>query len=143
MLRVGIAEDDYNGQKEFVSALVSFAADHQVHIHLVAHSRKKDDESRPPGKLDIRGAAAITDLVHNGWSIWRNKERETKIEEARAKSANGTIPPELLAPPSAQIVCWKNRKTGIEPFGCLWLHPGSLQFCDTSRTEARVYLEPE
>ncbi len=140
LLRAGIAEDDYDGQREFVSAVVSFAAEHQVHIHLVAHSRKKDDEKNPPGKLDIRGAAAITDLVHNGWSVWRNKDRETKLEEARAKSLNGTVPPELLAAPSASIACWKNRKTGVEPFRNLWLHGPSMQFADAPGKAAHVYL---
>lgn len=140
LLRVGIAEDDYDGQKEFVSALVSFVAEHQVHIHLVAHSRKKDDECKPPGKLDIRGAAAITDLVHNGWSVWRNKKRETDLEEERAKSTNGTVPAEVLARPAAQIVCWKNRKTGVEPFRNLWLHGPSMQFSDSVGAAPQRYL---
>jgi twinkle protein len=135
-----VAEDDYEGQKSFVSALVSFAAEHNVHIHLVAHSRKKDDESKPPGKLDIRGAAAITDLVHNGWSVWRNKDKEAKVQDARAKSANGTIPDTLATASCAAITCWKNRRTGVEPFRYLWLNHESMQFCDRSTANAIVYL---
>lgn len=140
LLRCGVAEDDYEGQKAFVSALVAFAAEHSVHVHLVAHSRKKDDESKPPGKLDIRGAAAITDLVHNGWSVWRNKEKESQVTAARAKSANGTIPDALSAASCAQITCWKNRRTGIEPFRYLWLNQESMQFIDRSSANARVYI---
>ena len=139
LLRCGVAEDDYEGQKTFVSALVSFAAEHNVHIHLVAHSRKKDDESKPPGKLDIRGAAAITDLVHNGWSVWRNKEKESQVAAARAKSANGTIPSSFDSVSCAQITCWKNRRTGTEPFRYLWLNQESMQFCDRSSALAKVY----
>lgn len=140
LLRCGIAEDDYDGQKDFISACVEFAALHGVHFHVVAHSRKKDDESKPPGKLDIRGAAAITDLVHNGWSVWRNKEREQRLTEAREKSVNGTIDPAILAQPAARISCWKNRKTGDEPFRNLWLIPGAMQFTDRRDPNARVYI---
>ena len=140
LLRCGVAEDDYEAQKEFVEALVVFAAEHQVHVHLVAHSRKKDDESKPPGKLDIRGAAAITDLVHNGWSVWRNKEREQKLAEARAKSANGTVDAAILQSFGARITCWKNRKTGVEESRGLWLVPDAMQFVDSREVGARVYL---
>jgi twinkle protein len=142
LLRCGIAEDDYEGQKDFVVALVDFAALHGVHIHLVAHSRKKDDESKPPGKLDIRGAAAITDLVHNGWSVWRNKERETKIQAAKESSVNGTIDPELLNKPGARLNCWKNRKTGVEEFRNLWLIPTSQQFTDRRDPNSSCYFTP-
>lgn len=140
LLRVGISEDDYDGQKDFVSALVQFAREHSVHIHLVAHSRKKDDETKPPGKLDIRGAAAITDLVQNGWSVWRNKEREQKIEDARTTSANGTCDPAILNQPGAIIYCWKERKKGREPMAKLWLIPGAMQFTDRRDPNARVYV---
>lgn len=140
LLRCGIAEDDYDGQKDFIGAAVEFAALHHIHIHIVAHSRKKDDESKPPGKLDIRGAAAITDLVQNGWSVWRNKEREQRIAEAREKSVNGTIDPAILAQPAARISCWKNRKTGDEPFRNLWLIPGAMQFTDRRDPNPRVYV---
>lgn len=139
LLRCGVAEDDYDGQKEFITAAVQFAADHNVHIHLVAHSRKKEDETKPPGKLDIRGAAAITDLCHNGWSVWRNKERETAIQTAKETSVNGTVDQTILAKPGARITCWKNRKTGVEEYCNLWMIPGSQQFTDTRQPNSRVY----
>ena len=138
LLRCGVAEDDYDGQKEFVSALVGFAADHGVHIHLVAHSRKKDDESKPPGKLDIRGAAAITDLVHNGFSVWRNKARENAMQEANGDPA--LMSKTIWHAAGAQLACWKNRKTGIEPFRNLWLNPSAQQFVESTRADARIYL---
>jgi twinkle protein len=141
LLRCGIAEDDYEGQKDFVSALVAFAAEHSIHIHLVAHSRKKDDETKAPGKLDIRGAAAITDLVHNGWSVWRNKARETKIQAAKQESVNGTVDPEVLNKPGARLTCWKNRKTGVEEYCNLWLIPSSQQFTDKRDPNSLCYFK--
>ncbi len=139
LLRVGIAEDNYDGQKDFVSALVAFAATHKVHIHLVAHSRKRDDETKPPGKLDIRGAAAITDLVHNGFTFWRNKEREEKFAKASAASANGTVEDKVKNDFAAVLLCWKNRETGEEPFIGLHYGHNSKQFRATAHDAPVVY----
>lgn len=142
LLRAGINEDDYDGQKDFVSALIAFAAEHRVHVHLVAHSRKRDDETTPPGKLDIRGAAAITDLAHNGFTFWRNKEREQLINEARANSVNGTVSEELLRDCAAKLICWKNRETGEEPMIPLGYNPRAKQFVWGRSGEAVVYCTP-
>lgn len=141
LLRCGIAEDDYEGQKEFVEACSKFADEHSAHIHIVAHSRKKDDETKPPGKLDIRGAAAITDLADNGWSVWRNKARETAIQEAQEASCNGTVDRKLLEAPGAKITCWKNRKTGVEEYRNLWMIPASQQFTDRRDPNSLVYFQ--
>lgn len=142
LLRAGIGEDDYDAQKDFVSALVAFASKHQTHIHLVAHSRKRDDETTPPGKLDIRGAAAITDLAHNGFTFWRNKAKEQAATEARAASPNGTVSADILGAPSAKLICWKNRETGEEPTVLLNYDPGSKQFTATRTALATVYCIP-
>lgn len=140
LLRVGVAEDDYEGQKVFVSALVNFAAEYQVHVHLVAHSRKQDDESKPPGKMDIRGGAAITDLAHNGFSVWRNKAKEHAL--AKGKDEGRMPSAEAVQKNDMSLACWKNRKTGVEPFRRLWLNPASMQFVDNEAGMSLVYLKP-
>jgi twinkle protein len=137
LVRVGVGEEDYEAQCQFVSALVAFAAEHKCHIHLVAHSRKAKDESVPPGKMDIRGAGAITDLVHNGWSVWRNKTKEAGL--AKAMMEDKCPSADLVNRFDTSISCWKNRKTGVEPYRSLWLHPCG-QFSDKLDTMARVYL---
>ena len=73
LLKCGIKEDDYNTQKEFVDHLCTIGRDTGMHIHLVCHSRKGADETRVPGKMDIRGSASISDQVDNVFSVWRNK----------------------------------------------------------------------
>jgi hypothetical protein len=75
-------EDDYNGQKDFVNDLCSFAQDSGVHVHLVHHVRKGESEHKAPGKFDIRGAGSITDLVDNVFIVWRNKRAEEKERRA-------------------------------------------------------------
>lgn len=130
LLRLGVAEDDYNGQKDATEAFVNFAATYG-HVHIVAHARKADDESKAPGKLDVRGAAAITDLCHNGFTVWRNKAKEQQIEEAQNSPVPMGVKQSLYAMPDAQISMWKNRKKGSEPFRKLWLHRTSGQFLES------------
>lgn len=76
LLKIGIAEDDYNGQKAFVERLCDFKNMHDCHVSLVAHSRKGEGENKAPGKMDVRGAGAITDLADSCFSVWRNKLKE-------------------------------------------------------------------
>ena len=76
LLKIGIAEDDYNGQKAFVEKLCDFKNQHDCHVALVAHSRKGENEAKAPGKMDVRGAGAITDLADSCFSVWRNKLKE-------------------------------------------------------------------
>ena len=68
---LSIAEDDFNAQKELTEKLRDFKLEHNCHIHLVAHPRKPRDEMIIPGKYDIRGAGAISDLADNCFSVWR------------------------------------------------------------------------
>lgn len=54
-----------------------------MHIHLVCHSRKANDETQAPRKMDIRGSGSITDQVDNVFCVWRNKdERRVPAEDA-------------------------------------------------------------
>lgn len=88
LLSCGIAEDDYNGQKQFVLALASHAHDTGQAIHLLAHSRKGKDELTPPGKFDVRGSASITDLADSVFSVYRNRAKEQAQEEGRRDRDN-------------------------------------------------------
>lgn len=76
LLKCGIPEDDFNGQKRFVDNLCSIGRDSGMHIHLVCHSRKGKDEMTPPGKMDIRGSGSITDQVDNVFCVWKNKDEK-------------------------------------------------------------------
>jgi twinkle protein len=85
LMKCGLAEDDYNGQKHFIDNLCAIARDTNAHIHLVHHSRKGKDEFSPPGKHDMKGTGAIIDQVDNLFIVWRNKKKE----EAKQAGAMG------------------------------------------------------
>lgn len=74
LMKCGIAEDDFNRQKSFVDELCAVGRETNMHIHLVCHSRKGQDEAKIPGKMDIRGSGTITDQVDNVITVWRNKD---------------------------------------------------------------------
>jgi twinkle protein len=118
LMKCGMGEDDYNGQKHFVDAITSVARDTGMHIHLVAHSRKAKDEFAPPGKMDVKGTGAITDQVDNVLTVWRNKKKEADAMEGRADHDE----------PDALILCDKQRNGEWEGKIKLFFHPGSMQF---------------
>jgi twinkle protein len=116
-------EDDYNAQKDFVNELCAFAQTHQVHIHLVHHVRKGESEMSAPGKFDIKGAGAITDMVDNVFIVWRNKkaEREGKGE------------------PTCIVACEKQRNGEYEGKFGFWFDLDSQQYLEAAGEVANRY----
>lgn len=123
LMRCGIAETDYDGQKAFLDALCNFKNDHPVNVHLVMHSRKKDDEFAPPGKFDAKGTGTITDLADNVLTVWRNKRKEAQREL-------GQMTPEMMKKPDAMLICDKQRNYDWEGQIGLWYHRDSMQFLE-------------
>lgn len=128
LLKCGINGDDYNGQREFVSALADFVNDTGCHVHLVAHSRKSADELQMPSKMDVAGSGDISNLIWNGITVWRNKEKEDNLrlaefdgdEEKKQKYKNEH---------DAMIKFWKQRNgDGSEPIKRLYFHPQIYTF---------------
>lgn len=141
---LSIAEDDYNAQKELTEKLRDFKLQYNCHIHLVAHPRKPRDEGEIPGKYDIRGGGAISDLADNCFAVWRNKKKESI---AREQARGNYLEPEeieILNQPDAYLRCDKNRhgrgkyKEGLFAF---WFHEPSNQYLDKSYAKAKPYIE--
>jgi twinkle protein len=107
-------EDDYNGQKDFVNDLCSFAQANQVHVHLVHHVRKGESEIKAPGKFDIRGASSITDLVDNVFIVWRNKRAGERDEDD----------------PGCQVAVEKQRHGEFEGKLGFWFDKDSQQYLE-------------
>jgi len=130
------AEDDYNGQKAFVDELTSIARDYGMHIHLVHHIRKPANEDHKPNKYDYKGSGAITDLVDNVISVWRDKGKE-KDKEARKEIDEAKRPDTLL-------ICDKQRNGEWEGSIGLWFHRESQQFLPAYGGEPeKLFLHPE
>ena len=77
----GMASDDYSAQRDFVDGLCVIARDTGLHVHLVAHMRKGENERTAPGKFDVKGAGEITDLIDNLVIVCKNLRKPTKADE--------------------------------------------------------------
>ena len=81
LMKLGIAEDDYQGQVKLLNELCEFKHSNSCHIHLVAHPRKPPrNENDKVTKMDVKGTGAITDEADNCIEIWRNKPKENKLK---------------------------------------------------------------
>lgn len=136
LLRCGIANDDYEQQKNFTDALVLFAMENDCHAHLVAHSKKKDDDTKAAGKMDVKGSGDITDLAHNVISIFRNRDKERKIKEAK----DSTIAEHLKLTPDGHFDVLKQRATGEEPKQYFYFIKGIRQFAIHPNSRPIDYL---
>lgn len=129
LAKCGIAEDDYNGQKDLVDKLGDFAKAFGVHVMLVAHMRKGQDEAAIPGKFDVKGTGALTDMVDTVVSVWRNKPKEAAKRKASAPgSALSEKDQERLEAPDALLTCSKQRHGDEEPQIPLWFDTGCYQY---------------
>jgi twinkle protein len=126
LAKCGVSEDDYNGQKAVVDMLTDFARDFQVTVLLVHHTRKGQTENIAPGKMDIKGTGAITDMVDTVMTVWRNKPKEEAIqagiEPAKRSDMEGDDAPDAL------LAVVKQRHGDWEGKISLWFDQGSYQF---------------
>ena len=126
LMKCSINEDDYNGQKKFCDQLAIAARDLNIHIHLVAHSRKTMDElNQAPSKFDVMGSSNITNLADNVCSVFRNKKKEEDI------AFNNLSEDEIKITPDAYMNLTKQRHFEWEGRIPLWFEPKSLRYKDT------------
>ena len=134
LLKCGMNEDDYNGQKRLVEDLHNFAMNYNSHVHLVAHSKKGEDEYRIPGKMDVAHSGSINQLCNNGMTVWRNKRKEEELSEGKTSRRNEY---------DATLWCWKSRECGPEEegkFGLYYNH-ASIQYLESSDAIPIEYAE--
>lgn len=124
LMKCGIPEDDWTGQKRLVDTLTAFAKAHNSHVHLVTHSRKGDDEDKPTGKWDVKGTGTITDMADNVITVFRNKRKERAV--AAGKTVLDQKPIEEKA--DALLRCDKQRHGEWEGVIPLDFHPKSMQY---------------
>ena len=138
--KLNIDLDDYNRQREFTDELTDFAKQHDVHVILVAHMKKGEDDAKPGGKFDVKGSGAITDLADNVLIWWRNRVKEDKIRKGNLSDLDLA---EVEKQPDAICRCEKQRNGDDEPRISLWWHSPSHQFVSAHNGRPREYLRWE
>lgn len=115
-----------SAQKMAVQRMANFARQHKVHLHLVAHPRKAENESKAPGKLDVAGSSKITDGADNVFSVW--SARRDEMDEPSDE------PDALL-----ELHKQRNGETQHRKQYC-WFVKGAQQFATTPRRQAVCYV---
>ena len=113
-------------QKVAMGKLANFCRRYLVHVHLVAHPRKSENESKAPGKMDVAGSAHLTNAIDNMFSVWS------------ARKEDG----EDLDTPDACLTLFKQRNADTQNRK-LWLYFNreSQQYTLDSRRPAIQYVE--
>lgn len=91
LMRLGIASDDYTGQEKAVFRIIDWTISNNVHVHLVAHSRKGEKGGGAAETEDIKGASEIGSNAFNIVSVWRNREHEDRLKAAKTEEERRQI----------------------------------------------------
>lgn len=115
-------------QKTFMADICALAKDTGMHVHVVMHPRKGDDEKKEMGKMDVRGAGELTDMTDNLIIIWADIAKREAMSLGKADHEQVEAPDFMLTVKKQRHGEW----TGKVP---LWSQPESLQFKTGSRSE--------
>lgn len=118
LMKCGIGVDDLTGQKDFVDGLSTTARDTGLHIHLVCHMRKGENERMAPGKFDVKGAGEIADLTDNLVIVWKNVRKDAKEDAPPSDD------------PDAYVRIAKQRHFSWEGSFAFWFDKPSQQFLE-------------
>lgn len=76
LMKLQLRFDDYDGQRELGNLISRVAKQYHVHVHLVAHPRKLEDDFRPMSMSDVRGAGDVVNQADKVITIERAPEEE-------------------------------------------------------------------
>jgi twinkle protein len=117
-----ISEDNYEKQKLFIDRLAVTCRDLEIHVFLVAHTRKMSDESEVPDATHILGSSHIRNLCDNIICVWRNRNKERDVEN------NEKTEDELKKIPDAMVFVQKQRNYQFEGKFSFWFDPKGLKY---------------
>jgi twinkle protein len=103
-----ITEESLDKQKSFANSLAVTCRDLNIHVFLVAHTRKMKDETDIPDATDIMGSSHIRNLCDNIICVWRNRAKEKLVEEGK------TVSEELRIIPDCKVFIQKQRNAQWE-----------------------------
>lgn len=138
LMKCGLGTDDYTAQKDFVDGLCAIARDTGLHIHLVCHMRKGENESKPAEKFDVKGASEVVDLADNLIIVWKNlpkiKDLEAADREKNLDIRQGLIT-QLNSKADAFVRMAKQRHHSWEGSWAFWFDRASQQFLESPHTQ--------
>lgn len=124
LMRLGIPQDDYNGQEKAVFQIVDWTIKHSVHLHLVAHARKGEKSQGVPETEDIKGAMEIGANAFNILTVWRNRRHEEEVKAATLETDRH----ELEDQPGVILNVAKQRNGDFEGKVGLWFDQETYRY---------------
>ena len=138
LMMIDLQTDQANlnlGQKNFIRMLKEAARTTGLHIHLVAHMRKGENEHKRPDKMDVKGCGEITDLTDYAFSIWKHLQKQKMLQENPEDEV-------WLRKPDGYLECLKNRYDPEHPVIPLWFSGKPFSFKKGRRTDIPKLVEP-
>ena len=117
-----VSEESLDAQKRFVNSIAVTCRDLNIHVFLVAHTRKLKDETQIPDATDLMGSSHIRNLSDNIICVWRNRAKEKLVEEGK------TAPEELRIIPDCKVFVQKQRNAQWEGSFNFWFDPKGLRY---------------
>jgi twinkle protein len=132
LMKVCQSEESLDEQKQLMSDLCDVAKETGLHVHIVAHCKKPSpDDSKPPGRYDIRGSSTISDLPHNIVLVWFNRAKEAALRR--------DINDPAAEKPDALIVVDGQRNSKFEGSVALWFDSPTLRFTNDRMGRVEPY----
>jgi len=122
-----ISEDNYEKQKLFIDRLATSCRDLNIHIFLVAHTRKMADETIAPDATHILGSSHIRNLCDNILCVYRVKSKQREIEDGE-KTAE-----ELKGVPDCVVYLQKQRNYPVEGSWGFYFDKKGLRYMESPR----------
>lgn len=143
LMKCGIGVDDLTGQKDFVDALSTIARDTGLHIHLVCHMRKGENEKSPPDKFSVKGAGEIADMPDNIVIVWKNLRKAEEVAQAEREQneeLRAATLKQLREKPDSFVRIAGQRHHPWEGSFAFWFDKDSQQYLETQWERPR-FLE--
>ena len=136
LVKCGINQSDNEPQKKFMDSLQWAAKENKIHIHIVMHIRKPDQNSAftIPRKGDVKGAGELVDLTDNLLILSRNTQKEYYKQKGDAKYDERQ--------PDSYINVAKQRHGEWEGVWTFWWHESSQQWIPKQGVGAQPYPSP-
>jgi len=98
-----VSEESLDAQKRLTNSLAVTCRDLNIHVFLVAHTRKMKDETEVPDATDLMGSSHIRNLSDSILCVWRNRYKEKLMDEGK------TSADELEIIPDCKVLVQKQR----------------------------------
>ena len=117
-----VSEESLDAQKRLTNSLAVTCRDLNIHVFLVAHTRKMKDETEVPDATDLMGSSHIRNLSDSILCVWRNRYKEKLMDEGK------TSDDELKIIPDCKVFVQKQRNAQWEGSFNFWFDPKGLRY---------------